>query len=137
MIVDDSEVEIKKFKMFAEKLETESQIIDLCKKYLKHKGVDVDNTAALSEIFRPKEPEKIYVGMSDIVKVQGRFKLNEYDFRDTQHKLDSIAYASKYVVDEITHQLVKENMIEFETYKDPACYQTIICGNLNVYRKTK
>ena len=53
--------------MFAEKADTEQKIIDLCKKYLKHKGIDTD--APLVNHFKPQEPKIIHVGINDITSV--------------------------------------------------------------------
>ena len=137
MIIDESEVEIKKFKMFAENANTEKQVIDLCKKYLKHKGIDIDVNAAYAEMFKPKEPEKIYVGLTDIIRVQGQVSLDEYSFRDPTHEMDCMIHARKHIVENITHELVKSDMIEFVSFKDIARYQTVVRGNLNVYKDSR
>ena len=134
MIVEDVDIEIKKFKMFAEKADSESKIIDLCKKYLKHKGIDTD--APLVNHFKPREPERIYVGMKDIVSVHGRVTVDGWDMSAMQTS-DQMMQARKYVIDEILYEIVKNDMIEFNTYKDMPTYQTIVQGKLNVWKEPR
>jgi hypothetical protein len=134
MIVEDVDIEIKKFKMFAEKADSESKIIDLCKKYLKHKGIDTD--APLVNHFKPQEPQKIYVGMKDIVSVHGQYTVDGCDMSALQTG-EKMIYARKYVVDQITHQLILDDLILFDTYKDMPTYQTIVQGKLNVWKEPR
>ena len=134
MIVEDVDIEIKKFKMFAEKADSESKIIDLCKKYLKHKGIDTD--APLVNHFKPQEPQKIYVGMKDIVSVHGQYTVDGCDMSALQTG-EKMIYARKYVVDQITHQLILDDLILFDTYKDMPTYQTIDQGKLNVWKEPR
>lgn len=131
MIVDENEVAVKKFKMFAEKAKNERDVIDLCRKYLKHKGIDVDTP--LESYFAPKLPEKIYVGMKDIVRVQGQFILDGYDMSKNQTSQE-VAYAQKYVVDNIIHELVKSNLIDFQSYRKMDTYQTVVRGTLHAWK---
>lgn len=131
MIVDDAEVEIKKFKMFAEKADSEAKIMELCKKYLKHKGIDVDR--GFADHFKPQEPQKIYVGMKDIISVNAQTRVDGWDM-STRQTSDEVMYARKYITDQITYQLVKNDMILFETYKDMPTYQTVVHGKLNVWK---
>ena len=130
MIVDETEVEIKKFKMFAEKANSEKQIIDLCKKYLKHKGIDTD--APLVNHFKPQEPKIIHVGINDITSVYGQISVDGFDVSDYGEKM---THSRKYVIDKILYEIVKNDMILFETYKDMPNYQTIIRGKLNVWKE--
>ena len=121
---------IKKFKMFAEKADTEQKIIDLCKKYLKHKGIDTD--APLVNHFKPQEPKIIHVGINDITSVYGQISVDGFDVSDYGEKM---AHSRKYVIDKILYEIVKNDMILFETYKDMPNYQTIIRGKLNVWKE--
>lgn len=130
MIVEEKEVEIKKFKMFAEKADSEKQIIDLCKKYLKHKGIDTDSP--LVNHFKPQEPRIIHVGMNDIVSVYGQVSVDGLDVPDYGEKM---LHSRKYVIDKIVYELVSNDMILFETYKDMPNYQTILRGKLNVWKE--
>ena len=132
MIVEDVDIEIRKFKMFAENADSEAKIMELCKKYLKHKGVDVDK--GFSDYFKPQEPQKIYVGMKDIISVNAQTRVDDWDM-SIRKTSNGIMYARKYIVDEITHQLVQNDMILFETYKDMPASQTIIHGKLNVWKE--
>ena len=134
MIVEDVDIEIKKFKMYAERADSESKIIDLCKKYLKHKGVDTD--ASFVNLFEPKEPQKIYVGMKDIVSVHGRITVDGCDMSALQTS-EQMIHARKYVIDKILYEIVKNDMIEFNTYKDMPKYQTIVQGKLNVWKEPR
>jgi hypothetical protein len=131
MIVNDAEVEIKKFKMFAEKADSEAKIMELCKKYLKHKGVDVDR--GFADHFKPQEPQKIYVGMKDIISVHGQHTVDGWDMSALQSS-EQMIHARKYVIDKILYEIVKNDMILFETYKDMPAYQTIVRGKLNVWK---
>lgn len=134
MIVDDKEVEIKKFKMFAENVDSEQKIIELCKKYLKHKGIDIDTP--LVNHFKPQEPQKIYVGMNDIVSVCGQVTVDGWDMSPLQTS-DEMIHARKYVIDKILYEIVQHDMILFDTYKDMPNYQTIVRGKLNVWKEPK
>jgi len=129
MIVDENEVAVKKFKMFAEKAKNERDVINLCRKYLKHKGIDIDSS--LESHFAPKMPEKIYVGAKDILRVQGQFILDGYDMSKNTTSQD-VAYAQKYVIDNIVHELVKGNMIDIQSYRNMDTFQTVVRGTLNV-----
>lgn len=131
MIVGDAEVEMKKFKMFAEKADSEAKIMELCKKYLKHKGVDVDK--GFADHFKPLEPQKIYVGMKDIISVHGQHTVDGWDMSALQSS-EQMIHARKYVVDKILYEIVKNDMILFESYKDISTYQTIVRGKLNVWK---
>lgn len=132
MIVEDRDLAIKKFKMYAEKVDNETQIIDLCKKYLKHKSIDVDS--GFAEHFKPKIPERIYVGMTDIIPVRGEIKIDDMAL---QQSTQEMMYAKKYVIDQITHQIVRDDMITFQSFKKIDTYQTIIQGKLNVYKEPR
>ena len=134
MIVEDVDIEIKKFKMYAERADSESKIIDLCKKYLKHKGIDTD--APLVNHFKPQGPQKIYVGMKDIVSVHGQHTVDGCDMSALQTG-EKMIYARKYVIDKILYEIVKNDMIEFNTYKDMPTYQTIVQGKLNVWKEPR
>lgn len=134
MIVQDTDVEIKKFKMYAEKADSEQKIMELCKKYLKHKGIDTD--APLVNYFKPQEPKKIYVGMMDIIKVEAQTKVDGID-RSPMQTSQEILYAKKNVIEQITHQLVRDEMIKFDTYQMMDTYQTIVQGKLNVLKESK
>ena len=134
MIVEDVDIEIKKFKMFAEKADSESKIIDLCKKYLKHKGIDTD--APLVNHFKPQEPLKIYIGIKDIISVHGQHIVDGWDMSALQTS-EQMIHAKKYVIDKILYEIVQNDMILFDTYKDMARYQTIVKGKLNVWKEPK
>lgn len=131
MIVAENEIAIKKFKMFAEKADSEKDLVNLCRKYLKHKGIDIDTP--LLNHFEPKEPQRIYVGMKDIMQVRGQFIVDGFD-NSTRQISDELIYAKRYVIDNITHDLVKNDMIEIETFRKMDTYQTIVRGTLNVWK---
>lgn len=135
MIIDESEVEIKKFKMFAEKADSEQKIVELCKKYLKHKGIDTDaiENRILLESLRPKEPQRIYVGKPDIHTVNSRFTVDGFDMSVTQSS-DQMIYARKCILENITMEMFKSDLIEFETFKKMDTYQTIINGRVHVWK---
>ena len=131
MIVEDSEVEIKKFKMYAEKADSEAKIVDLCKKYLKHKGIDTD--APLVNHFKPREPERIYVGMTDIIKINAETVFDGFDrsFRQTS---EDMMYARKNIVDQIVYDIIRNDLVKFNTYEKMDTRQTIVHGRLNVWK---
>lgn len=131
MIVDESEVAVKKFKMFAEKTKSERDVIDLCKKYLRHKGIDVDTS--LESHFASKMPEKIYVGMNDMVHVHGQFTLDGYNMSQNQTSQE-VAYAKKYVIDNIVHELIKSNLIDFQSFRKMDTFQTVVRGSLHAWK---
>jgi hypothetical protein len=131
MIVEDSEVEIKKFKMYAEKADSEAKIIDLCKKYLKHKGIDTD--AALVNHFKPREPERIYVGMTDIIKINAETIVDGVD-RSARQSSEEFMYARKSVIDKIVYDIVRSDLIKFNSYEKMDTWQTIVHGRLNVWK---
>lgn len=133
MIVNDTDIEIKKFKMFAEKADSEQKIVELCKKYLKHKGIDVDHTAAFIEHLTPREPMKIYVGMTDIHTINSRFTIDGIDMSASQMS-DQMMYARKHVLENITVELLKANLVEFNFYKRMDTYQTELNARLHVWR---
>jgi len=132
MIVEDNVLETKKFQMYAEKADTEIKRIELCKKYLKAKGIDTD--APLVNHFKPQEPKKIYVGMNDIIPLNAEMRVDGWDMSARQTS-DEMIHARKYVIDKILYEIVREDMIRFETYKDMPTYQTIIRGKLNVWKE--
>jgi hypothetical protein len=135
MIVEDSEVEIKKFKMYAEKADSEAKIVDLCKKYLKHKGIDVD--AGFADYFKPKEPERIYVGMTDIIKINAETVVDGVDRgvdRSARQTSDQMMFARKSVIDKIVYDVIRNDMIKFNTYEKMDTWQTIVHGRLNVWK---
>jgi hypothetical protein len=131
MIVEDSEVEIKKFKMYAEKADSEAKIVDLCKKYLKHKGINTDSDFV--NLFRPKEPERIYVGMTDIIKINAETVVDGVD-RSARQSGEEFMYARKSVIDKIVYDVIRNDVIKFNTYEKMDTYQTIIHGRLNVWK---
>lgn len=135
MIVEDVDIEIKKFKMYAERADSEAKIVELCKKYLKHKGIDAD--APFVNHFKPQEPQKIYIGINDIVSVKAQYKVDGFDMTlsRSNQEMTEMMYARKYVVDQITHQLILDDLILFDTYKHMPTYQTIVQGKLNVWKE--
>jgi len=131
MIVEDSEVEIKKFKMYAEKADSEAKIVDLCKKYLKHKGIDTD--APLVNHFKPREPERIYVGMTDIIKINAETIVDGVD-RSARQTSEDMMYARKSVIDKIVYDIIRNDLIKFNMYGKMDTWQTIVHGRLNVWK---
>jgi hypothetical protein len=131
MIVEDSEVEIKKFKMYAEKADSEAKIVDLCKKYLKHKGIDTD--ATLVNHFKPREPERIYVGMTDIIKINAETVVDGVD-RSARQTSEDMMYARKSVIDKIVYDIIRNDLIKFNMYEKMDTWQTIVHGRLNVWK---
>ena len=131
MIVEDGEVEIKKFKMYAEKADSEAKIIDLCKKYLKHKGIDTDSAPV--NHFKPREPERIYVGMTDIIKINAETVVDGVD-RSARQTSDQMMYARKSVIDKIVYDIIRNDLIKFNMYEKMDTWQTIVHGRLNVWK---
>lgn len=140
MIVDDKDVEIKKFKMYAENADSEQKIVELCKKYLKHKGIDVDHSAAardfLASQIAPPKIETVYANPNDIHVLKHVATIDRYllDQKDPNEKLQVIAAHQKRMVDAMAFELVSYNLVKFETYQDYACDQTRLYGYLKVWK---
>lgn len=138
MIVEDREVEIKKFKMFADKVNTEAQIVDLCKKYLKHKGIDVDNAAAmnaaLASQIAPPRIETRYVGAGDLIEAHGQYAIDDYSIRSIADDVEAQVQAKKYIMQNIMQEVVRTDTVKFDQYKDYNRAQLIVRGSLLVYK---
>lgn len=136
MIVDDVDVEIQKFKMFAEKADSEAKVIELCKKYLKHKGIDVDHAAAardyLASQIVPPTIEKQYVGLRDLNKLEATVSIDWDRLEDGGPEI-RIQY-QKRLIDQLVHELVKADAIKFHEYKNFSSYQQVMMAQLFVYR---
>ncbi len=128
MIVEDSEVAIKKFKMFADKAKTDRELVELCRKYLKHKGVILDQPDPVT--FMPQEPKTVYVGTSDIVRVHGQFICDGFDMAAHQ-----IQYARRFVVENVVRELTEQNLIDIQSFRKMDTYQTVVRGTLHAWRK--
>jgi hypothetical protein len=50
---------------------------------------------------------------------------------------EQMIHARKYVIDKILYEIVKNDMILFNTYKDMPKYQTIVQGKLNVWKEPR
>jgi hypothetical protein len=132
MIVEDNEVEIRKFKMCVENADSDKKIVDLCKKYLKHKGIVTD--AAPLNHFKPREPERIYVGMTDIIKINAETIVDGVD-RSARQSGEEFMYARKSVIDKIVYDIIRNDLIKFSTYEKMDTWQTIVHGRLNVWKE--
>lgn len=141
MIVDDSEIAVKKFKMFADKVNNEAQIVDLCKKYLKHKGIDVDNTAtmnaALASQIAPPRIEKVFVGASDLIETYGRYEIDDLMIRSIQDSVEAQTQAKMHIAKLIMSEVVKSDAIKFDQYKDYNYGKLVVQGKLVVYKGNK
>jgi len=140
MIVPESEVEIKKFKMFAEKADSEQKIIELCKKYLKHKGIDVDEAFDKMAVMQsvPAQVQKIYVGQGDLKHVHARMMIDEM-VHPTLSKIEMGVLLRKELAQRITYELMKGEHIKFEEQYDPSFGSMYLHAALKVYddRRTK
>jgi len=142
MIVDDSEVAVKKFKMFAEKVDSEAKVVELCKKYLKHKGIDIDalnNTVSkvlLEQQTAPAKVETVYVNPNDlhILKYGSTIDNGQLDRLDPAMKQQMIADTKRRMVDNMIYELVQKDLVKFESYQDYACDQMRIYGYLKVWK---
>ena len=132
MIVEDSEIEIRKFKMGVENADSDKKIVDLCKKYLKYKGIDTD--AGFADHFKPREPERIYVGMTDIIKINAQTIVDGVD-RSSRQSSEEFMYARKSVIDKIVYDIIRNDLIKFSTYENMDTWQTFVHGRLNVWKE--
>lgn len=131
MIVDDKEIEIKKFKMFAENVNSEQKIIELCKKYLKHKGIDIDTNAFVP----PPPPQQIFINKEDVEFISYKMKIDDnMFFQNTMARMEMEAAIRKNIVESIMHELVMRNLIKFDTLKDHMNCQTMVNGKIGIWR---
>ena len=139
MIVEDVDIEIKKFKMYAEKADSEKKIVDLCKKYLKHKGIDVDGTideamkSALAAATQPPKVEQRYVGIPDLIRCQAKVVIDDRHDHGA-NAFDYRMHLKKQLAELIMHEVIKSDAIVFEQAKDPANWQDVIYASLSIYR---
>jgi hypothetical protein len=79
MIASEDDIQLRKFKMFAENIETTEKAVELCKKFLKHKGWDVDDIIKKSLVrdLEPPKIEKHYVGLKDLIQCQANIVLDD------------------------------------------------------------
>ncbi len=136
-MIDESEVKIRKFKMFADKATTETQLVDLCKKYLKHKGIDaeVSKNVSLEELLKPPKIETHYVGIPDLTSVHGMYTIDRMNILSATEEKQVQTYARKCVTENIMHELVRNDVIKFEILKDHSCDHITVRGKLLVYKE--
>ena len=133
-LISDSELEIRKFKMFADKVDTEAKVIDLCKKYLKHKGIDVDQMTtdwANKKLELPKI-EKHYVGPGNtihrVIKIDRRDLLQGYP-------PEVIADAKIKVAQQMLRDLIEEGYLKFDTNENFYEDRTEIIAHIHVFKR--
>lgn len=133
-LISDSELEIRKFKMFADKVDTEAKVIDLCKKYLKHKGIDVDQMTtdwANKKLEQPKI-EKHYIGPGNNI-----YKTIKIDRRDLLqgYPPEIIADAKIKVAQHLLRDLIDEGYLKFDTNENFYEDRTEIVARIHVFKR--
>ena len=126
----DNALETQKFKKYAETADTEERRIELCKKYLKSKGIDVDllqrQTKAHEyvESFRNPLLQRLSVAKSvDLDLMQDHKAIKGSVYRDIS--LD------------MADQLLQKGLIRFNEYTDQALYRWNVRAELDVAIKEK
>lgn len=140
MEVYDQELETKKFKMYAETADTPERRIELCKKYLKAKGIDVDAILAhkvsdtwsqmkdqyATDFGNPKyHPNIVSVVANETVDLDSvRYKIEP----------DLIQMLHKQTFSELTHQIAKADLVSFDTWEDVIRRQYTVRASINVWK---
>lgn len=139
-MIDQNDVETRKFQMYAEKALTEARRIELCQKYLQSKGIKTVETSeaeALLARIAPPQIEKHYVGLPDLRRMESRYVIDDQNIHPTSSTNTAYIHARETIVKSITHELVRNDMITFDQFYDYYRAQTIIVGSLMVYKEKK
>lgn len=133
MIVPQKEVEIQKFKMFAERVNTEDQAINLCKKYLKHKGIDLNPTMIP---IAPPVVQKIYMNKDDVEFMRHQVVLDRFHIEglSPSEKMQMQSQLHKEIADHLVYEMLKRDLVRLETYEDLCRAQTIHSATVGIWR---
>ena len=137
MIVSDNDLETKKFIMYAEKADTEKKRIELCKKYLASKGLDVNaaiEKSILEKSFAVPKVEPIIVNRNDIEFLEQGVGIDIDQYSDPTRKMAVLIEAKKALVQDITHTIIQKNLIKFDEWKDPMVWQTKIRARVGIWK---
>ena len=116
-MISDSEIEVRKFKMYADKVDTEAKVVDLCKKFLKYKGIDVDKITdewAIKSLEPPKV-EKHYIGPGNKI-----YRMVKIDRRELQqgYPPEILADAKARAAHQLLRDLLAEGYMKFTTQEN-------------------
>lgn len=138
-LASDDEIELRKFKMFAENVATTDKAIELCKKFLKHKGWDIDDIIKKSLVrdLEPVKVEKHYVGLKDLIRCQAYVAIDDMNYLQNLSPVEIESRARQMVVDKITYEIVKNDAFRFEKIYDPVVAQHKLYGNLYIYKDNR
>lgn len=126
----DNVLETQKFKKYAETADTEERRIELCKKYLKSKGIDVDLLAQ-----QTKAHEYVESFRNPLLKRLTVTKTVDLDIMPDHNRIKAGVYReiSQYMADE----LLKQDLIRFNDYTDQVLYRWNVRAELDVAIKEK
>jgi hypothetical protein len=136
MIDVDGMLETKKFQMYAEKADTEEKRIELCKKYLKHKGMDPDKPG-------PMGPIGEYIATTHdtglIRRLSNRIVVDAIDVEQLRGQMGPLMEVElkRKCADGIMETVMREGYIRFSTSRDMSRDQYIVNAELFVWRDNK
>lgn len=127
----DNALETQKFKKYAETADTEERRIELCKKYLKSKGIDVDLLER-----QTKAHEYVASFRNPLLKRLTATRTVDLDLMQDHSRIKAGVYRdiSQYMADELLNQ----GLIRFNDYTDQVLYRWNVRAELDVaIRKEK
>jgi hypothetical protein len=130
-MISDSELEIRKFKMFADKADSEAKVIELCKKYLAHKGVDVDKIADQWAIksLEPAKVETKYIGPG--IKMYRLVKIDRMELQQG-YPPEILAEARAKAAQQLLRDLLEEGYVKFHSQENYNEDRTEIIAQIHV-----